>query len=508
MKKINFINDVPIKFDGKGFDEIVLDGDTISKTNSQNIFWSKKNNCYKNNATIVPSNAYTKWHKLNLNFIDNKLKNIDWEYPLIVHIHFVRASKRKFNYINLASSIIGFLVDIEYFSEGSATHINPMFSYEIDNKNPRCIIKVWEKSKEEMISLIRHISTENKKAPKKTFIKNILLVLKKIFNYKTIDDSNTKHLERKNDIDNSIGNKITPSDDLNKESHPRLIKKKNQEKWRYKEFLKNGIELIQKEDFHSAITEFSNAIKFAPKSSIIFYNRGLAYNRLKEYNLAIIDFSTVLELDSKNVKAYYNRGNTYSIRRDYKLAISDFSNALRLDPNCIEALIGRGSVFKAKNDFENALNDYNCVLKLNPQNVNVLYNRGVIFKEKGNTNLAIDDFSIALKLKPNNIELLYIRGVTYTEEENYKYAIKDLNKVIILDPNNDKLYHSRGLVYIETKEYNLAIKDLSKALELNPKHLVIYIHRSRIYDIINETKKSKEDINTYSRLKQVLMSTK
>jgi len=38
--------------------------------------------------------------------------------------------------------------------------------------------------------------------------------------------------------------------------------------------------------------------------------------------------------------------------------------------------------------------------------------------------------------------------------------------------------------------------------------ILLMIHRSRIYDIINETKKSKEDINTYSRLKQVLISTK
>jgi tetratricopeptide (TPR) repeat protein len=89
-----------------------------------------------------------------------------------------------------------------------------------------------------------------------------------------------------------------------------------------------------KEDYNSAIADYTEAVRLDPKNVNAYYNRGAVYLLgKKDYDRAIADYTEVIKLDPKNVGAYNDRGAAYSSKEDYNSAIEDFAVALSLDPN-------------------------------------------------------------------------------------------------------------------------------------------------------------------------------
>ena len=60
----------------------------------------------------------------------------------------------------------------------------------------------------------------------------------------------------------------------------------------------------------------------------VFLIRGLSYSYKQEYDSAIKDYSKVIELNPQYDEAYYNRGIAYSDKQEYDSAIKDYSKAI------------------------------------------------------------------------------------------------------------------------------------------------------------------------------------
>ena len=149
---IIFLGDSPIKFgglfnDGENPYEIVLIGDTISKKNSPQIVYpkQKEESNKKPYPFIIPSNAYKKWHKKNVDYLNGKHYLIDWNYPIQLSIQFFRASKRSFDYNNMGQGVQDVLVDVGIVRDDSINDLVPVFlPARIDRENPRCEITIIE----------------------------------------------------------------------------------------------------------------------------------------------------------------------------------------------------------------------------------------------------------------------------------------------------------------------------------------------------------------------------
>ena len=100
-----------------------------------------------------------------------------------------------------------------------------------------------------------------------------------------------------------------------------------------------GNQKNDKGDYVGAIEDFNKAIKRSPSEhSALYYNRGIAYEKLKEYDKAIIDFQKSLEINkfkdqSQRAKVYYEIGNSYAGLQQIDSCIAYYKKVDELTPN-------------------------------------------------------------------------------------------------------------------------------------------------------------------------------
>ena len=84
--------------------------------------------------------------------------------------------------------------------------------------------------------------------------------------------------------------------------------------------LERGNEFRKKEDFDTAIYNYTKAIDKNPGYARAFSSRGNAYEQKKDHGSAIRDYTKAIELDPTNVVAVVSIGVIYSIKGDKKKA--------------------------------------------------------------------------------------------------------------------------------------------------------------------------------------------
>jgi len=97
-------------------------------------------------------------------------------------------------------------------------------------------------------------------------------------------------------------------------------------------FFDKGQEFFNRDDFDSAIIEFSEAIRLDPHNMEYFEWRGNAYIRTNNYLMGIEDYDQAILLEP-NASRFYNRGVAYFRLDEIPQAIENFEMALQYDPN-------------------------------------------------------------------------------------------------------------------------------------------------------------------------------
>lgn len=100
---------------------------------------------------------------------------------------------------------------------------------------------------------------------------------------------------------------------------------------RAKPFFDRGVQVFNREDFDSAIDEFTEAIQFNPNSAASYNFRGRAFLETGDLDRAQADFEKCIQLDPNIADAYAGIGNIYLIKGDNR-AIERLENAVRLEP--------------------------------------------------------------------------------------------------------------------------------------------------------------------------------
>ncbi len=84
-------------------------------------------------------------------------------------------------------------------------------------------------------------------------------------------------------------------------------------------------------------------------------------------NKAIADFTEAIRFDPKSVLAYCHRGLAYAMKGDNDKAITDCTEAIRLDPKMANAYAIRGNAYKSKGESAKADADFAQFNKLSQQ---------------------------------------------------------------------------------------------------------------------------------------------
>jgi tetratricopeptide (TPR) repeat protein len=94
----------------------------------------------------------------------------------------------------------------------------------------------------------------------------------------------------------------------------------------------DGLSLAWRGDASGAIRAFDQAIAIAPRLSIAYLNRGLAYHDNGDTDRALADLNQAVRYDA-NARNYYNRALIRRQAGDIRRALADEDRAIRLDGN-------------------------------------------------------------------------------------------------------------------------------------------------------------------------------
>jgi hypothetical protein len=96
--------------------------------------------------------------------------------------------------------------------------------------------------------------------------------------------------------------------------------------------LADSLSLAGKEDVAGAIKALDRAIEIAPRSSLAYLNRGLAYRRYGKLDRAIADLDQAVRYAPREARLYYIRSVMLRQQGDRRRASADEKRAIALDP--------------------------------------------------------------------------------------------------------------------------------------------------------------------------------
>jgi tetratricopeptide (TPR) repeat protein len=94
-----------------------------------------------------------------------------------------------------------------------------------------------------------------------------------------------------------------------------------------------GVVAVALEDYQQAVSDYERAVKLDPTTGEVYVNRGNLFFMGQAFDKAVAEYSTALELGlGKEHIAYYNRGLAYEKMKDTENATADYRRASELAP--------------------------------------------------------------------------------------------------------------------------------------------------------------------------------
>lgn len=205
------------------------------------------------------------------------------------------------------------------------------------------------------------------------------------------------------------------------------------------DWLSQGEELIQKQDYHSAVTVLQQATR----------------------------------VDKANAQAYYLTGLALARLREFRKAISLLSNAILFDPQFSPALLERAAAYLKLGDFESAIDDAGAVIQINSlEYIREAYTlRSAAYQAQGDPAQALADIESTLKIDPHYQPALRVRALLKSQSDDMDGSILDLNQAIELNPQDAEAYLLRASLRFTLGDYQDAVADYQELLRLKPDHL-------------------------------------
>ncbi len=98
-------------------------------------------------------------------------------------------------------------------------------------------------------------------------------------------------------------------------------------------YLERAYQRMEGGYYTGAVDDYTRALAVSDKDPEIWFNRGLAREKLKDWVGAYADYTKAIERNEKLTKAWFGRGNTLTKQSKYKEAIEDYTIAILFQPD-------------------------------------------------------------------------------------------------------------------------------------------------------------------------------
>jgi tetratricopeptide (TPR) repeat protein len=212
---------------------------------------------------------------------------------------------------------------------------------------------------------------------------------------------------------------------------------------RWRPFLNQGADSLERGDYVEATRLFSSAVNLGEPLGSARMNLGVALQQQKQHQAALDQWVQAERQGFTEAALYYHRGESYFAMRNFEQAQNSFSQALT-KPQAPEAAfftrVRRAEAAVAQKDFATAIADYKVIVAAQPDAQRYLL--GLVMAHNGQK-----DYASALNLlnqtlaKRPTAGAHYARALTYFNMGNRAASLQDLNIALSAEPNNPAYRH-------------------------------------------------------------------
>ncbi len=187
--------------------------------------------------------------------------------------------------------------------------------------------------------------------------------------------------------------------------------------------------------------------------------------RIWRNSLSLWNFAVEREPEEVSL-VYYNRGYAFDELGMTGKAMSDFNRAIALNPSDYRAYIKRGLIFDREGRLDEAISDLDTAVRLKPLSNLAHVSRGILYGKAGLPDKAADDFSKSIEIDQRNFAVYNDRGFSYFLAGKYDLALQDFSRAIELNRDYAFSYLNRGNLYFSMGREGLARSDFQNACRL------------------------------------------
>jgi tetratricopeptide (TPR) repeat protein len=195
--------------------------------------------------------------------------------------------------------------------------------------------------------------------------------------------------------------------------------------------------------YPDAEADWSAALAIEPVDPVLYYRRGLFYQRRERHDEALADFAAGKRIDPRDPWFSYGEGGVRAVRQEHRLTIAAYSEAIRLKPDMMRAYLGRASAYNYEKMYQEAHADYDRVILdreskgsatryLQPRDIGLAYlGRGYARNHLGDYRGAKDDFDKVLGEQPRSSNALMWRGYALEQLGDRERALADYRAALV-----------------------------------------------------------------------------
>lgn len=212
--------------------------------------------------------------------------------------------------------------------------------------------------------------------------------------------------------------------------------------------------LIEKNAFQDAINLLTQAKNYIIFSSQLFFNLGLALQKIYNYLDANSCYSQAIQLEPNYVEAINNRGLTFLKREQYIEALNDFDSALIIKKDYVDYINNKSIALLKLGRVNDALLQASYAEILNPKSIYAHINKANAFIQLFKFDKALLCLEIAKKLDSNNAEIYISLAFLYEQKKEFIPAIENYKLALSLDPNLHQASFNLSVLFLSQLNFN------------------------------------------------------
>ncbi|HXB41505.1 MAG TPA: tetratricopeptide repeat protein [Bacteroidia bacterium] len=313
---------------------------------------------------------------------------------------------------------------------------------------------------------------------------------------KDADDNLLKKLEEKKvELEKEIIEKnIIPSEtsSIDKETkkkfsefNEQLKSAKTEDEYTAEDWYLKGIDAYGKNEYEKTISCMKNALAKNSKSSNAEANAflyiGLSYTNMGLPEKSIEQYDKIISLYNNYDNLYliyYNKGIALNRLKRYEEALIAQNKSIELKADYEYSWTSKGFILQNLNLQNEALIALNKAIEINPNYDLPWFNKSYTLINLNLNDAALIAVNRAIELKPNFDESWYNKAIILCNLEKYEDALIAINKTIELKPDHGNAWITKGHILINLNKYEEALNASYKGVELKSDSAIVWTNIS------------------------------